>query len=185
MPKIYSSRQVGKLLGADPSSVNRWIDSGKLKAYRTPGGHRRVLHDDLLAFLMDCGIPVPDEIKPSLQTMLLLDPDTAFVRTFKRAIKRADKTIQVQVCSTCPEGLILLGAWKPDVMIFDLDVGGDCSKQICKCIKSTKQSQDTMLIAQTSSSTNGLEAEVLKTGVAALMVKPYKPTAVLDLIRAR
>jgi excisionase family DNA binding protein len=33
--------QASRLLGVDPDTLRRWSDQGKVKAYRTPGGHRR------------------------------------------------------------------------------------------------------------------------------------------------
>ncbi len=34
-------------LGVSESTVRRWADSGEVQSYRTPGGHRRILEDDL------------------------------------------------------------------------------------------------------------------------------------------
>jgi excisionase family DNA binding protein len=35
------------ILGVDESTLRRWADSGRLRVYRTPGGHRRFLLDNL------------------------------------------------------------------------------------------------------------------------------------------
>jgi len=37
----YSTRELSKLLRANESTVKRWADSGKLKCFKTPGGHRK------------------------------------------------------------------------------------------------------------------------------------------------
>ena len=34
-------------LGVSESTVRRWADGGEVQSYRTPGGHRRILEDDL------------------------------------------------------------------------------------------------------------------------------------------
>jgi excisionase family DNA binding protein len=36
-----------ELLGADESTLRRWADAGRLRVYRTPGGHRRFSLSDL------------------------------------------------------------------------------------------------------------------------------------------
>ncbi len=36
-----------QLLGVSESTVRRWADAGDIRSYRTSGGHRRVLEDDL------------------------------------------------------------------------------------------------------------------------------------------
>jgi putative resolvase len=41
MEKLLTSHQVAKLLNVWPETLRRWEKEGKLKALRTPGGHRR------------------------------------------------------------------------------------------------------------------------------------------------
>ncbi len=48
--QVYSTGKVAKMLGASVEAVNYWIRKGKLKAYRTPGGHYRVDSGDLHKF---------------------------------------------------------------------------------------------------------------------------------------
>ncbi len=43
--------QASKVLGVDASTLRGWTDAGRVRAYRTPGGHRRYRQDDLAAFL--------------------------------------------------------------------------------------------------------------------------------------
>src|SRR4051794_10511197 len=36
-----SLRRACEILGVDESTIRRWADTGRLRVYRTPGGHRR------------------------------------------------------------------------------------------------------------------------------------------------
>ena len=36
-----------RLLGVDPDTLRRWADDGRIRAYATPGGHRRFSRTDL------------------------------------------------------------------------------------------------------------------------------------------
>jgi excisionase family DNA binding protein len=42
-----SLRRACEILGADESTLRRWADAGRLRVYRTPGGHRRFSLNDL------------------------------------------------------------------------------------------------------------------------------------------
>jgi excisionase family DNA binding protein len=42
-----SLRRACEILGVDESTLRRWADSGRLRVYRTPGGHRRFALNDL------------------------------------------------------------------------------------------------------------------------------------------
>ena len=57
--KLLTSHQVGELLQVNPSSINKWVNDGRIQAFRTPGGHRRIRVADLVAFLEKHKMPVP------------------------------------------------------------------------------------------------------------------------------
>lgn len=54
--------EVSKICGTVHSTVSNWVDEGKLLAYKTPGGHRRVKKEDLILFLKLYNIPIPNEL---------------------------------------------------------------------------------------------------------------------------
>ena len=39
------------ILGVNESTVRRWADSGDIRCFRTPGGHRRFAEGDLFAMI--------------------------------------------------------------------------------------------------------------------------------------
>ena len=46
-----SLKDACRLLDVSQSTLRLWADGGHLRVYRTPGGHRRFLRDDLTAFV--------------------------------------------------------------------------------------------------------------------------------------
>ena len=42
-------------LGVSESTIRRWADAGEIRSYRTNGGHRRILEEDLLAIVANAG----------------------------------------------------------------------------------------------------------------------------------
>ena len=53
------------MLRVDKSTVKRWTDEGKLKCFRTPGGHRKLRADDLSRFMAEYNYAVsPTEFFP-------------------------------------------------------------------------------------------------------------------------
>src|SRR5215203_1163771 len=49
--EILTTFQAARLCGVSHKSIERWIDAGFLRGFRTPGGHRRVHRADLLEFI--------------------------------------------------------------------------------------------------------------------------------------
>jgi len=183
MPRIFSSRQVGKMVGADPSSVNRWIDSGRLKAYRTPGGHRRVLYDDLMRFLGEWGIPMPDELKPTNLSLLLVDDDEQYLKSLRKALMRADKSLDIQTCSSGIEALIMLGSRRPDVVLLDVFMPGLDGVEVCRRIKTNADTQHVVVVANSGRPSGAMEKKMMEAGASAFLTKPFKPAVLLDAIR--
>jgi excisionase family DNA binding protein len=62
MPSFYTTFEAARLLGVSLPTVVNWIKARRLKAHRTPGGHRRIAREDLAAFMLRHGMPVPGEL---------------------------------------------------------------------------------------------------------------------------
>jgi excisionase family DNA binding protein len=48
--EIVSISEASHLLGVNEATLRQWTDEGKLKAFITPGGHRRYYRADLKKF---------------------------------------------------------------------------------------------------------------------------------------
>lgn len=46
--RILTPQQVAELFGVTPQTVRDWTRTGKLRYFRTPGRHRRILLSDAL-----------------------------------------------------------------------------------------------------------------------------------------
>jgi predicted site-specific integrase-resolvase len=50
-PEVMNTGEVGAAFGVDPHSVTRYANTGKLRSFRTPGGHRRFYRAEVEALL--------------------------------------------------------------------------------------------------------------------------------------
>lgn len=60
---VLTTYQCAALLQCNPTSVNNWLEQGHMQGFKTPGGHRRVRAGDLVAFMMQRGMQIPDELR--------------------------------------------------------------------------------------------------------------------------
>lgn len=172
------------MVGADPSSVNRWIDSGRLKAYRTPGGHRRVLAEDLVSFLGELGIPLPSELRPAGSfSLLLCDGEDASLKTLRKGLLRLERELEIRTCTSALEALIQTGIRRPDVLLIDVALGGIDATEVCRRIKANPETRAVVLIASAARATTQLENKLREAGAIGLLGKPVKPAALLELVR--
>ncbi len=62
---IFTTKDVANMLRVDKSTVKRWTDEGKLKCFRTPGGHRKFRAEDLSQFMAEYNYAVsPTDFSP-------------------------------------------------------------------------------------------------------------------------
>lgn len=58
--EALTPREAAEALGVSESSVKRWCDSARIRTVRTPGGHRRIPVEAVLALAREGGLPVRD-----------------------------------------------------------------------------------------------------------------------------
>ncbi len=62
MNRYYTTFEAARLLGVSLPTVVNWIKARRLKAHRTPGGHRRIAREDLATFMVRHGMPLPADL---------------------------------------------------------------------------------------------------------------------------
>ena len=55
--KAYTTQEAANHCNVTAQSIVKWIEARKLKAYKTLGGHRRILLEDLESFLRKNNMP--------------------------------------------------------------------------------------------------------------------------------
>ena len=106
--------QAAKYLGVAQSTIRKWTDSGRVPAFKTPGGHRRYRRRDLDSFLEHSG----QVVEPSGPLVLIVDDDDG-----NRGFVRASLELEgysVQEASDAEKGLALLDERLPDLILLDV-----------------------------------------------------------------
>lgn len=62
MRRFYTTFEAAHVLGVSLPTVVNWINARRLKAHRTPGGHRRIAREELASFMSRHGMPMPVEL---------------------------------------------------------------------------------------------------------------------------
>jgi excisionase family DNA binding protein len=164
---IYTTHEVSRLLHVNPRSVINWIEQSLLQSYRTPGGHRRIRHDDLLAFLRRHRIPTPASLVEKFK-ILIVDDDQEITDLLRTFLQRQGG-FEISSAADGITALIEVGRVKPDLLVLDILIPGVDGVEVCRRIKADTTNR-TAIIAV--SGTAERELEVLEAGADVFMLKP-------------
>jgi excisionase family DNA binding protein len=165
---IYTTHEVSRLLHVNPRSVINWIEQSLLQSYRTPGGHRRIRHDDLMAFLRKHQIPTPASLVADKFSILIVDDDQEIIDLLKAYLER-QAPYEISTAADGITALIEVGRVKPDLLILDIMIPGVDGVEVCRRIKADSSNR-TAIIA--ISGTTERQSQVLEAGADAFMLKP-------------
>ena len=169
--RTYTTHDIAKFCDVYPSSVIHWINSGKLQSYSTPGGHHRVTKEDLIAFLREFRIPLPEELS-ALTRVMVVDDDVELARIIERAFLRHKSVFKTQVCHNGIDALIQIGQQPPDLVVLDIVLPKMDGMQVCRALKSKAETRNIKIIAVTGKKLHFDEKTLAEAKIDAFFRKP-------------
>jgi excisionase family DNA binding protein len=170
--KNLSTFDVAEMLEVDPGSVANWIDGGLLRAHRTPGGHRRVAVDDLVAFLREHDMPCPAQLQPGPIRVVIVDDEPAMTQMIAKAIKTEHPEYETAQAHDGFRAGAIVATLKPDVVILDLRMPGMDGFEVCRMIKSQPATRHATVIAITAYPAEESTRRILDCGAKICLSKP-------------
>jgi excisionase family DNA binding protein len=185
---ILTTFQAARLCGVSHKSIERWIDAGFLRGFRTPGGHRRVHRADLLEFIQkrrttDRGAdPAQPSANAELVRVLVVDDDSQIRDLFSEFFRTVGKgRYVVEVASSGYEAGVQVERFNPRVVLLDLMMDDLNGIEVCRNLRSDPAHAATIVVAVTGSEDAAREAE--ESGLFHhIVLKPAKMSTVKDVI---
>lgn len=124
-----TTREAATLLGVSVGTVQLWVENGLLRAWKTTGGHRRVMRDSVDQLLHKESAhaeptvvvdPLPMQQRP-LEVMVVED-DADLLRLYQAKLARWSLPNRVTGMSSAVSALLAIGRGGPDLLITDLNM---------------------------------------------------------------
>jgi excisionase family DNA binding protein len=116
---FYTTHEAARLLGVSLPTVVNWVKARRLKAHRTPGGHRRIAREDLAAFMVRHGMPLPADLSgaaPERRKALVLGEAGPMREGLARQLAAAGYAVE-QASSGFPAGAAA-ARFQPDLVVL-------------------------------------------------------------------
>ena len=176
---VYTTFETAKLCHVSPLSIINWVNAGRLPAFRTPS-----LSQDLIRFMRDNGMPLPEDLREgSGKSKVLVVDDEASIRdVLSEHLTTRSKSYEVLTAADGFEAGRLVATFRPDVVLLDLRMPGLDGFQICRTIKADPDTSSTVVIAMTGFYSPETEARILECGALRCFAKPVEPSTLSSYI---
>ena len=137
---VMTTREAGEVLGVAVRTVQLWVESGVLPAWRTAGGHRRVSREAVEKLLAERRHDLTperdlgDEDQPALK-MLLVEDDPNLLRLFAAVVQSWNFPVALTTATNGFEGLVRIGETRPDIVFTDLIMPGMNGFEMLRALK--------------------------------------------------
>ena len=176
MKNLLTTFDIAEYLNVTHRAVLKWIDAGKLNAYRTPGNHNRVKQSDFLNFVEKYNMPLEEAVKEKIigkKRVLVVDDDPQMVHFIKRLLKNISDFEIAEAYDGFTAGQ-QFAAFKPDLMTLDINMPKINGLQVLRTIRADKKNKNVKIIVISSYTDDGEPKAALKMGADAFFDKPFK-----------
>ncbi len=183
MKQYFTIPQAAKACAVARSTMHRWVLAGKIKSYSTPGGHKRILPEDLKQWLQDNNMPFDingfhnDKIK-----ILIVDDEVSVQNYLKKILEGI--LIDIEVASDGFEAGKKLTQFQPGVLILDLFMPGMNGFEVCKAVKSDPKTKNIKILILSGQGTEENRNKAISSGADAFLSKPSSKKKILECVES-
>ncbi len=138
LPDVFSTHSAAKFCRVTPMTIIRWIDEGRIRAYKTPGGHRRIMRADLEDFCRENGIPMQweDRVDHGTRRVLIVDDDATVVDAILDAIfdEGTEDAFKVEHTDNAFDAGRIVQQFRPHIVFIDVDLPGVDATEVARSI---------------------------------------------------
>jgi two-component system, OmpR family, response regulator len=178
-PAAYlTTWQAARRLGVAITTVNAWVDDGRLPGFRTPGGHRRIRGEDFEEFIRRHNY---GRVADRERSVLVVDDHDAVRRSIARTIRAARLGVGIFEAADGFEAGRLIVEKKPDVVVLDIHLPGIDGFRVMQRIRSLAFAP--AVIAISGHSPERYRRKSLKLGAVAFFAKPFESALLVEALR--
>ncbi|MCD2519067.1 response regulator [Massilia sp. G4R7] len=125
-----STRQAADLIGVSHRTIQLWVENGTLQAWKTAGGHRRIVMASIQRVLDQrrAAVAPPPAAATAApagrRRVLIVDDEATLLRLYELEMASWDLDLDVVKAANGFEALIRIGEQRPDILVSDLSMPG-------------------------------------------------------------
>jgi excisionase family DNA binding protein len=166
-----TTREAATLLGVSVGTVQLWAESGLLQAWKTAGGHRRVMRESVEKLLHKPQAQTPvrrnADLDPASALMhntdrrlqvLVVEDDPNLLLLYEAHIAGWPMAPQLVVANNAFVALMIMGRTCPDLLITDLRMPGMDGFVMLNALRKAPEASNTRIVVVTGLDRSEIEA---------------------------
>ena len=175
--KAYTTFQAAKICHVTHHSIKNWIRQGLIKASRTPGGHYRILQEDLDTFRENFDM-FPRERTPEKKKIMIVDDDPDALAMMEKILSNEGYEL-IKVSNATEVGL-KAAQMNPDLILLDFLMPELDGFQVCRALRESEITVDTPIMAVTCLTKEEDIERIFEAGADDYLAKPFKVEQLLE-----
>jgi len=143
-PEFLTTKAAADLIGVSVRTVQLWVEAGLLQAWKTEGGHRRIVRDSVDDLLRrraeEAGQPIPGESGPL--RVVVVEDDVHLQTMYELTLTSLPFPLTLKMAGDGFSGLVRIGQFRPHVIIADLNLPGLDGFRMIRALKEAPESRD-------------------------------------------
>jgi len=175
--RFFTTSEVAKYCAVTNDGVLKWIKSGKLRAFSTPGGHYRVSAEDFRAFLEKYDIPVDEGFFAGDQrdrSVLVVDDEPNIREIVRRLLNELEPELRIEEACDGYEASIKIGSMQPDLVILDVMMPRVDGISLCRSIRDNPKTRHIKVLAITAFPEQDNVKKMYDAGADLCLIKPLQ-----------
>lgn len=178
--RTFTTTEIARICGVYPTTVIGWIKQGRIKAFATPGGHRRVLRGELRGFLERFGMPVPEQLRGGRRRVLIVEDEKAVGELLRKALAARIPDAEIDWTQDGIGALLALGQRPPDLLVLDVVLPVVDGARVLASLRSDPSTKDIKVIGVTGKRLAPEKLKFMKRHTHAFFLKPFDVSAFAD-----
>lgn len=125
-----TTTDAARLLGVSVATVQIWTESGLLTAWKTDGGHRRIMRTSVDKLLYNSATRAAPEIPATRHSaaqlrptrVMVVDDDVNLLRLYQVHMQTWPMAVELQTFDNAFSALLMVGRDAPDLLVVDLQM---------------------------------------------------------------
>lgn len=178
----YTIPKAAELCGITRATLLRWVKIGKLNSFQTPGGHHRILKEDLEGFMRENRMFHMVSKTQNYNKILIVDDDLQFLRVIEKFLAKDGYKLE-KAADGFEAGLKIM-QFKPELVILDLKMPNMDGFEVCRAIKKDPETRGIKIIILTGFGDEANKNRCLAVGADLFLSKPVEKNVLIKHVKS-